>query len=251
MRKKALFLLFLSLLLLTLLSGCAPGSEEPYVIAPYSDRPSSGNAQVMYDLSDCVVIGHYGDFLYDYNMSRNPSDPSQESTEDYAGGRMYTFHVEQVLKGEIEQESISVSLAYQERYRGEITNVVTDERGNVIKEPTKRDPYEIYAIRDTYMEPDPEERLMLFLCYEPFMDSYFAANEPFTIVIGEDEALQLKSNLLLPQEEREALATQSFQSKKGRTILYQSNSLLYDSLTDEISGRSLSELLEELGIESR
>jgi len=251
MRKKSLLLLFLSLLLLTLLSGCSPGSEEPYVIAPYSDYPISTSPQVMYERADCVVIGQYGDFLYKFNMSRDPSDPSKESPDRYSEGHMYAFQVEQVLKGEANTEIISVNIPYQERYDGEITNVVTDDRGNVIKEPTKRDPYEFYAIRDFYMEPDPEERVILFLLHDKETDVYFAANEPFTIVIGEDEALQLKSNLLLPQEEREALATQSFQSKKGRTILYQSNSLLYDQLTDEISGRSLSELLEELGIESR
>lgn len=231
---------------LLLLSAC---SQEPYIIAPHSDYPMSGDLQVMRDHADSIVIGQFGEFINAWNMARDLEDSSKESSEHYVEGHIYSFQVEQVVKGECSEETIYINIPYKERIRGEISNVITDERGNLLKEATKIDPYEFEVIREFYMEPDPEERVMLFLLYDAEFDRYFAAIEPYMIVLDENDTAELRSNMLLPEEEKEELAFQEAKTEKGKTIIYQHDNLLHYKLPDTVTGMSLQQLLEEMDLD--
>ena len=224
-------------------------SREPWVTGGYADYPTSGNSQVLRDHADSIVIGHYDEFIKAWNIARDLEDSSKESSEHYVEGHIYSFQVEQVVKGECSEETIYINIPYKERIRGEITNVVINDRGSIVKEATERDLYEFEVIRQFYIEPKLGERVMLFLRGDPEFDSYFAAIEPYMIAFDENDIAEVRSNFLLSEEEKLKHAQQFFKTESGRDVIYRHSNLLRDKFTDNISGKSLQQLLEEMDLD--
>ena len=134
-----------------------------------------------------------------------------------------------------------MNIPYKRTLRGEVPNLVVDANGQVLQEATGTDPYVFDSIWEFYMEPDPEETVILFLSDNQAEDRYFPAIEPFTIALEADGCLALRSNLLLPEAElREKLET-PFQTEGGKTLVYQIEAA---PIQDSISGMTLPELLE-------
>jgi len=212
-----------------------------------SDYPIASDMQMMYEQAEYIVVGSFGEFKHSYNMARDQSNPIEEDEGRYFEGHVYGFNIESVLKGTIEMDSIYISIPYLNVVKGEIRNDIIDIEGVIVQPATETDPYEIDTIWEFYMEPIQGEVVILFLSYNELFDHYFAAIEPYMIVIGEDGSALLKSNLLLPQETREEMAVFEATSNSGRQISFTNTSLLGERIVDTISGSTLDEILFELG----
>ena len=225
------------------LGGCAsPAADEPVgAITHHSDSPISADLCDMYNRADLVAVGQYQELEERWNMFRNPENPAEEAEDAYFEGHIYRFAVESVLKGVETDGEIRVNIPDKRTLRGEVPNLVVDANGQVLQEATGTDPYVFDSIWEFYMEPDPEETVILFLSDNQAEDRYFPAIEPFTIALEADGHLALRSNLLLPEAElREKLET-PFQTEGGKTLVYQIEAA---PIQDSISGMTLPELLE-------
>ncbi|MDO4732238.1 MAG: hypothetical protein Q4B50_01795 [Bacillota bacterium] len=249
MKKWKLILpLLLLLLAVTIFLLPQPGKEEGLVaqedvmsISRRSDYPVSGELQDMYAIADVVLLGQYLEFEEAWNMARNPENPAEESKTDYFEGHIYSFAVEQVLKGQAEDE-IRINIPYKRRFSGELDNAVV-ENGLIVQEATKFDPFSVDYLWEFYMEPKPEESCILFLSYNAEEDRYFPAIEPYMIVCKEDGLLELRSNLLLPEEEQQQRFQTEFRTEGGKPLLFEINT---SSIEDTISGMHMEEFLLEL-----
>ena len=195
-------------------------SSLPYVI--FEDRPRelvSFDLQEMYDRSDTVVIGHY-------------STAFDTLTEDGATLHLYEFCVEDRVKGSA-AETITVRLP-----------VLREISGTIEKEN-----YRFLMPETMFFDPTEDGKVMLFL-QDCGNGIYRKAQEPFTVSIAADGKVTLRSNLLLPDDEKEALSTIEVQLESGHTLVYTDNTLLrYNG--SGFSGQHINDILELLGSDLR
>ncbi len=253
---KKLLLLLSALLLLSLLllAGCgqtAPtpepeDAEQPEVwedTAPIStgriiEYPVTSDPAMMFNYATAVVIGRYG-------ALEDTHDLDATSEKDYFGARIYPFTVERVVKGELEPGTIHISIPYERLVRGYYHPLGPDGK---IMEGAPPEPYSFTHIWEYFMEPDPAETYLLFLtcdevCGSGDRDYYYPAVEPFTMALGEDDRLELRSNLLLPETERKEKLEIPFVAESGRPGTF---TVFTDEIEDRISGMTLDELLAEV-----
>lgn len=195
-------------------------SSLPYVI--FEDRPRelvSFDLQEMYDRSDTVVIGHY-------------STAFDTLTEDSATLHLYEFCVEDRVKGSA-AETITVRLPVLREISGTIEN----------------ENYRFLMPETMFFDPTEDGKVMLFL-QDCGNGIYRKAQEPFTVSIAADGKVTLRSNLLLPDDEKEALSTIEVQLESGHTLVYTDNTLLrYNG--SGFSGQHINDILELLGSDLR
>ena len=195
-------------------------SSLPYVI--FEDRPRelvSFDLQEMYNRSDTVVIGHY-------------STAFDTLTEDGATLHLYEFCVEDRIKGSA-AETITVRLPVLREINGTIEN----------------ENYRFLMPETMFFDPTEDGKVMLFL-QDCGNGIYRKAQEPFTVSIAADGKVTLRSNLLLPDDEKEALSTIEVQLESGHTLVYTDNTLLrYNG--SGFSGQHINDILELLGSDLR
>ena len=195
-------------------------SSLPYVI--FEDRPRelvSFDLQEMYNRSDTVVIGHY-------------STAFDTLTEDGATLHLYEFCVEDRVKGSA-AETITVRLPVLREINGTIEN----------------ENYRFLMPETMFFDPTEDGKVMLFL-QDCGNGIYRKAQEPFTVSIAADGKVTLRSNLLLPDDEKEALSTIEVQLESGHTLVYTDNTLLrYNG--SGFSGQHINDILELLGSDLR
>ena len=195
-------------------------SSLPYVI--FEDRPRelvSFDLQEMYDRSDTVVIGHY-------------STAFDTLTEGGATLHLYEFCVEDRVKGSA-AETITVRLPVLREINGTIEN----------------ENYRFLMPETMFFDPTEDGKVMLFL-QDCGNGIYRKAQEPFTVSIAADGKVTLRSNLLLPDDEKEALSTIEVQLESGHTLVYTDNTLLrYNG--SGFSGQHINDILELLGSDLR
>ena len=210
------------------------------------DFPMASHLDIMHDLADYVVIGRFGEFEEAVNTARNWRNHLEEDPNNYHLGRIYSFHVHEVLKGQTYSDTISIVLQYLRRFSGEIRNDIIDAQGQIVRPATEIDPWEIYARSGLYMEPIPEDTVMLFLSYSSLDEQFFPALEPYVIVLEDDGTMRVRSNLFLPREEREKLAVTHGTSQSGRPITFTWRTVLTEGIRDTISGKDTVEIIDEL-----
>jgi len=221
-----------------------------FSLGRYGEYPVGSSLQRMYETATRVVLGEFTTFQEAVSIPSDPFNPIKESENSHLERHYYRFTVEQCLKGDVEPGSITVDIPYMWWIKGEITNMILDEQtGAVLKEATMHDPYEIEVPHEFYMEPVPGEKLLLFLAYRPSERIYYPAVEPYVIAFDAEGIAEWRSNLFLPRSEREELATSTGLTESGRTVTYLHSNLM-DGLEveDQISGKSLEQLLEEIAI---
>ena len=136
-------------------------------------HPSYDKLEYMYYSSSHIIIGNYSGYESSWNSIRNPANPLEEMEEEYLEAQIYDFYVRTAIKGELESDTIRITIPYRWRFTHNNNEIFAD------------DPY--------FIEPDPKETVMLFLNYNELFDLYAAACVPSTIMIDEDEITHLKS----------------------------------------------------------
>ena len=195
-------------------------AEEEYVVYDSSHYELvSFDLQEMYARADTVVIGRYtGDFT--------------QHEESFVGIHLYSFTVEETVKGNA-RNTIKIQLPVWRRISGDIEG----------------DRYSFVASDATFFDPTEDGQVMLFL-QDTGNGIYRKAQEPFTIAIDADWSTELHSNLLLPLETREELASTVTETESGRTLIYTDNTLLQYNGSG-FSGIQINDLLEFFGSDLR
>ena len=210
------------------------------------DTPLAFNLRGMFDAVEYIVIGSFGAFESSFNGARNWPNQLEEDPNNYHRTFIYSFNIQTVLKGTIDSDTIGIAVPYLQRLRGEIRNDIFNAEGERVLAATEFDPWEIYSIWDSYIEPIPGEMVMLFLNYSGLFGLYRFGIQPYMIVLEEDRTVSLKSNFILPLEEREVMAVTHGESESGQPITFTRRSLLSTVIPDTISGMTIDALISTI-----
>jgi len=208
-----------------------------------ADMPTANDLEQMTERAEIVVIGSFTEFVTSFNSSRRLGDPRYPSTTHHNEAMVYSFHIDEVLKGdisrgEISPNVISIAILQFDRMQGYLDNTVYDDDWNVIEEPTEFDPYSIDVIRQFWIEPIIGETVMLFLNFvesrnevEDIGSRFAIWGHPYMIAFDSEGVAELRSNGLIPLAEREP---QVFFSEGGQRIeyIFGSNWVLEDTISN-------------------
>lgn len=184
-----------------------------------SEYPVAATLDEMWARSDHVVTGRFDELKETWNMARDPADPSKESETDRFLGQLYTFTVEETLKGDAGGE-ILVNIPYMQTIHGQFPSDMVDQSGMAEKEPAEFYPYRVERLWDYYIEPEMGQRYVLFLSYGESSGHYFPAIEPYRIRLAENGAMSVESTLLLPKDELAARREAIYQMENGKDFRY-------------------------------
>ena len=135
------------LVLLIILSGCSTGHKD--------DGNTVDNYYDAADQAELIVTGHFEEMEHTWNMARDLEDPSKESSSSYVEGRVYRFMIDEIFKGESISAEILVNQRYSDDYSGK----------------TELDEF--------YIEPQADQKYLLFLTYDEMFKHYYGSFDPF------------------------------------------------------------------------
>ena len=169
--------------------------KRPDIIMGYDIAVATDLSQ-MIEKSAFIVIGKYKAFSSSWNMARNPDDISQEDSENYTEGLLYTFIIDEVLKGELNERDILVNHRYSEIVSVLESDAVTDDRGVIVKEATIENVVSFTLHDPLYISPVLDAPYILFLDRDANSGYFHGPIEPFSIRITSDNNAVLESNLI-------------------------------------------------------
>ncbi|MBQ6807735.1 MAG: hypothetical protein IJP07_01025 [Firmicutes bacterium] len=241
MKNKRLFFCLFLLCLLLLLSACGSAADPgPIGRSYYVEANIENSLQGMYEHAAFVAVGQFGEFQ-SAQQSAIGGRLVEERPERVVEYHVYTFHVEQIWKNETEflNDILLVNLPYSDTKSGILSSEVTGKKEDSL--------YTITCPYPFYIAPEENARYLLFLS-DPGMSNRFSlAGEPNRIRIEEGDILALESNLLLSDAEKEKISTTWGNADDG-TEMYIYIDLLNSKLDDQISGLTLQEAQEQLGV---
>lgn len=206
---------------LTAPTETAPRGKITQINLSY-DFPTASTIQEMASEADVVISGEYTSNEYEkWNMSRNPENPSEESSEKYAEGRLYKFKVDSVVKGNLSEKEIKVNHRAFDMIKVEL------EEGK---------PQEVKVDDPRFIEPTAGQKYLLFLKKDNKLNNYYGAIEPFSVIITNQDNVQVESNLVGKQD-----YTDKFHVSNGLYLETEE-----EGTVDTISGSSLSQLIEKI-----
>lgn len=217
--KKLSFLLLISLLVLQL--GCSSTTESKQIkVSP--DYAVAENLSDMVENAETIVIGSFQKYSHSFNAERNPKNENEESKESYSETKVYEFEVEETLKGNSPRSSIQVSIPYSK----ELTGLI-DEQGQEIR-------FRVPSL--AHVQPKIGKKYVLFLIKNERTNMYQAPFTPYMIEIKDDNKVVLQK----PQSEMKT----SFKTKSNDQYNVSVEGVHLKK--DQISGKDLSELKEEM-----
>lgn len=242
---KKIVKLFIILFTVFSITGCLrirleENNNQTEVVILSKDFPSTSDLSRMVDESDIVVVGEYTNESTQWNMSRNPINLLEEDTENYTKGILFRFNVSEGIKGDNESKEIIVNHRAAEIIKIEASDEVIDANGVILKEATNVETYEIENEDPLFMKPIVGRKYMLFLKKDNLFKHYYGAIEPFSIIFDENEIGELltKINIVYNQSPRTV-------KKYGNHSFIIVNEVK-ETITDNITGKSLSELIQEV-----
>lgn len=187
-----------------------------------NDAPSYRSLEDMTTDAEYIVTGTYTSFDGKWNMSRNPEDISQEAVDSYVEGRIYNFHVESVLKGELSDSQIRVNLRYGDQ--------VTFEGDS------------FFVTNPNYIEPELNQTYLLFLKKEqsPAFDGYYGTGSPFAIKLENNGIAKLEIN----QVPDNGKIISEEETSEGERIIIERD--IEEPLEDFVSGMSGDDVLKNI-----
>ncbi len=132
-------------------------------------------------------------------MARDPMDPSKEDPNLYYEGRLYAFHVEEVIKEDGIESDIKVNHSYGHNETYTDSDAVVDELGIVQREATWSKDYTLFIKDPLFSEPQKDTEYILFLLKNDDFSHYYGAIEPFMIRLKSGKA-DLQTNLTREKE---------------------------------------------------
>lgn len=185
-----------------------------------------------------IVVGEYTGLDSTWNMSRNPQNPEEESSEIYVEGLLYNFSVHEVLKGELDSDTILVNHRHSETKNLIESNAEIDSAGNIVKEATELNEIQFTLEDPLFIEPEENVVYILFLRENQRRGHYYGAAEPFSIKVT-DDVVALQSNLIEHTDDFLQTAT----LENGQTINIATK---IGAIEDTISGQTFEEVKEAI-----
>lgn len=161
-----------------------------------SDIETASNLKNMVKSADVIVVGQYKGLYSTINLARDEQDRSKESTEEYLGGKVYSFHVDQTLKGELKDNSIHIVHRYSNQFE------IEETLGHEDKEVEQADP--------TYIKPSMGKTYIAFIKQPEVEDFYEQSVEPYLIKVDTDEQVEIKSQIKEELEFDDTISGKSF-----------------------------------------
>ena len=204
------------------------------------DFPATSDLNQMINEADLVVIGEYEGLDSKWNMARNPSNPLEEDKENYVEGHLYNFNISETIKGVTENKQIKINHRFAETVKLEDSNAVVAPDGTVTKKATKVTTKEVQNKDPLYIEPKVNKKYMMFLKKDQLFGNYYGAIEPFAITFDENNKADLQTNIETINESKMSSKVQL----AGKTIVLKNE--IHETITDNISGKTLDELKEQV-----
>lgn len=183
-----------------------PDEEGFYTITAVRDYAVYHSLQEMVESPDYIVMGYFGWGRNDsWNMNRDLENPELENEDLYVEGVLYDFHVLDVLKGEIEEDLITVNFPYRQEIKGVLSDQEVNAQGEITKEATVKDPYSFMVQYEYYVNPflyNMDRVSLLFLYYNEAFDLYFPSGVPYMATVDAEGQVRLRSDLIVPTEEK-------------------------------------------------
>lgn len=188
-------------------------------ITQHLDYRIADSLSEMVNGAQVIVVGEYTGLDSTWNMSRNPQNPQEESSETYVEGLLYNFSVHEVLKGELDSDTILVNHRHSE------TQNLSEEIPLTIEDPL-------------FIEPEENAAYILFLRENQRRGHYYAAAEPFSIKDAGGTA-ELQSNLI----GHTGAFLQTATLENGQTVNIATE---IGAIEDTISGHTFEEVKEAI-----
>ena len=172
--------------------------------------------------ADTIVIGEY-------------SGAFDVQSIDGVTVHFYEFTVKNCAKGKA-ADNITVRLPVLHAVQGSV----------------EEEQYDITVPETEFFDPTEDGQVMLFL-KDCGNGVYRKAQEPFTFAINPEGIVTVRSNLLLPHQEREILSTTRTLTENGKILLYIDDLLrsVDSPVKESISGMHINDILEILGSDLR
>lgn len=199
------------------------------------DYPVADSLEQMSAESDLIVTGRYTGLDSTWNMARDPADMRKEDPENYVEGRLYRFDVQEVWKGELEEDTILVNHKYLSVMKKEESNAVVNEEGIILSEATQTREISMTVHNPLFIEPTQDDTYILFLKQDPNFGNYYGAIEPFSIKVT-DGKTELQSNLI----DRTTYFTEEIPIGDNRTVHATIDAGV--SIEDTISNKTMDEI---------
>lgn len=188
--------------------------------------------------AELIVVGEYTGLDSTWNMSRNPQNPQEESSETYVEGLLYNFSVHEVLKGELDSDTILVNHRHSETQNLVESNAQINSEGVIIKEATESEEIPLTIADPLFIEPEENAIYILFLRENQRRGHYYGAAEPFSIKDASGTA-QLQSNLI----GHTGAFLQTATLENGQTVNIATE---IGAIEDTISGHTFEEVKEAI-----
>lgn len=170
-----------------------------------------------------IVVSSYQKQTKTINSARDPKNVSNPDPHNYHETRLYSFQVEQVLKGPFTDKTIEVGKLYKKTYKE-----LTDEHGK---------PVHFQIVNSTFIKPDFGKKYVLFLDKVEFNDTYKGAFANFELLIQPGQTLEMKK----PDPK---LAVQEFNVGNKITRVHLETVDVHDTVT----GKRLHDLIAKINI---
>jgi len=217
----SLFLLIFFCILLQ----CGCGTDvEPKQLTISPDYAVAQDISEMVEKAEIIAIGTFQEYQFSYNAERDPKHHNEPSKNSYSETKVYSFSIEQLLKGDVREPSILVSIPFSKELTG-----LKDEQGNELR----------FRIPNTaHVQPTLFKKYILFLRKNERTGMYQAPFTPYMIEIKHD------NKVVLQKPPSETVST--FRSTNYN---YQIRVEGIHLKKDEISGKDLSALIHQINNE--
>lgn len=207
-------------------------------ITQHLDYRIADSLPEMINGAQVIVVGEYTGLDSTWNMSRNPQNPEEESSEIYVEGLLYNFSVHEVLKGELDSDTILVNHRHSETQNLVESNAQINSEGVIIKEATESEEIPLTIEDPLFIEPEENVVYILFLRENQRRGHYYGAAEPFSIKDAGGTA-ELQSNLI----GHTGAFLQTATLENGQTVNIATE---IGAIEDTISGHTFEEVKEAI-----
>ncbi|MEG0366735.1 MAG: hypothetical protein RR585_07855 [Coprobacillus sp.] len=198
--------------------------SNDYMVA---DTLNSANNNATY-----IVKGQFTSYDREWNMHRDDNDLTKEHPYEKITGKIYTFKINDVFKGDVDGSDISINLKYS-------TRLFFNEDGLLHGEEisNKKNVEHIDYKETVYTEPELNQEYILYLNYDKNFSLYYAAFQPYMIKVDQNQ-LSIQSRFI----NDDTIAVNTYQTKNRKIEVKETLEVVNDFVKDI----SLKEFIDKL-----
>lgn len=184
------------------------------------------------DSAKYIIKGQFKSYENEWNMHRDDHDILKEHPYEKITGRIYSFHIDDVLKGDINEQNVSVNFMYSTRLFFNSEGLLHGK--DIVN--SKNVEYIDYREK-TYVEPELNKDYILYLNYDEDFSLYYAAFQPYMIKI-EQNHLSIQSQLMVS----DVIDVNTYQTKSRKIEVREE----FEKVNDFVKDITLEEFINKL-----